>query len=315
MNYACIFPGQGSQSVGMLSGLFGAFPAVDDTFAEASEILGRDLKKLALEGPAEELDLTVNTQPTLLTASVAMWRVWRSEAPASPAYLCGHSLGEYAALVCADALAFDAALPLVRRRAELMQTAVEGRDAGMAAVLGPDADAIEGMCAEIAAAREGRVLEAVNYNAPDQTVVAGDMEAIAALAGRLADDKKAKCVILPVGVPSHSSLMRVAAGRLATDLKAADIRAPSVPVLHNVDARPRENAEDIRDALSRQLAEPVRWTATMEALKGRGVETFAELGPGKVLAGLTRRIDRAMKCHVLHTPDDFAALCGKLREA
>ena len=316
MNYACIFPGQGSQSPGMLSELFDAHPEAGETFERASRVLGEDLAKLAKEGPAEELNRTVNTQPVMLAASVAVWRIWSGAGAPTPFLMCGHSLGEDSALVCAEALDFDDAVALVRRRAELMQDAVVGRDVGMAAVVGLDAAEVERLCAETvggtgAETGADRVLEAANYNAPDQVVVAGDAAAIDDLVKRLgerfAGDKKVRCAPLPVSVPSHSSLMRPAAEQLADELKKIEIRPPKVPVLHNVDARARETADEIREALSRQLAAPVQWVDTMNEIKARGAGFCVEAGPGKVLTGLARRIDRELKCRALNAPDDFVA--------
>lgn len=318
MKYAALFPGQGSQKVGMLSELFAHYPVVDEVFAQASDILKTDIKALAQNGPAKELNLTVNTQPVLLTASVAMWRVWRSLDVPPPDVMCGHSLGEYSALVCADAIGFEDALLLVRHRAELMQGAVGDADTGMAAVLGVDADTVNQWCAQCAD-RDGaaEILEAVNYNSPQQTVVAGHTSAIKRLAEYIktqVENKRIKCITLPVSVPSHSSLMESAADALAEKLNEVDIKPPSIPVLHNVDAEVHETADAIKEALAQQLKRPVQWTKTSACLGEQGIRVCVEIGPGEVLSGLIKRTDKEIVCHTLQTPDNFDAAAVSLRQ-
>lgn len=287
MSLAFVFPGQGSQSVGLLSALAQVYPAVQRTFVEASDALGRDLWAISQAGPEEELNRTENTQPVMLAADVAVWRVWRAQGGAMPAYMAGHSLGEYAALVCAEAMAFTDAVRVVGDRARYMQEAVPAGQGGMAAVLGLDDEAVKRVCEQAA---QGEVLSAVNFNSPGQVVIAGTAAAIA----RAVDAAKAagakRAVPLPVSVPSHCALMAPAAERMATRLKDVAIQAPRVPVLHNVHVRPEQSADAIRDALVRQIAAPVRWVETVQTLCAAGVDKLIECGPGKVLTGLNKRI-------------------------
>ncbi len=309
---ACVFPGQGAQSVGMLSALAAECPLVEDTFAEASEVLGRDLWRIVREGPAEVLDRTEHTQPAMLAAGIAVWRVWRSRGGPDPVALAGHSLGEYTALVAAEALSFADAVALVAERARLMQEAVpEGRGA-MAAVLGLDDATVEALCA---GQRDAGVVEAVNYNAPGQVVIAGERAAVEAVAEAARAAGARRVVPLAVSVPSHSSLMREAAARLGERLAGVAFRAPRWPVLHNVDARPRAGADEVREALARQLHSPVRWTETVRALReAHGAGALLECGPGKVLTGLARRIDRGLEAHAVHDPESLAAALAALRD-
>jgi [acyl-carrier-protein] S-malonyltransferase len=291
MKFAFVFPGQGSQSVGMMKGYDG-LPAVRETFAEASDTLGEHLWELVAEGPAETLNQTVNTQPVMLTAGVALYRAWRETGGAAPAFVAGHSLGEYTALVAAGALTFADALPLVRYRAEVMQSAVAEGTGAMAAILGLDDDAVRGVCAEAA---EGEVLEAVNFNSPGQVVIAGHKAAVA----RAMESAKAKgakrALPLPVSVPSHCALMRPAAENLRTHLATIKIAPPAIPVLHNADVAVHADADAIKDALVRQLYSPVRWVETVRTLADQGVTAAVECGPGKVLAGLMKRIDERIQ--------------------
>ena len=301
MSVAFVFPGQGSQQVGMMSG-FAEHRAVRDTFAEASEALGEDLWKLVDEGPAEALGLTRNTQPVMLTAGVAVWRAWQAAGGNTPAYMAGHSLGEYSALVAAGALAFRDAVPLVRFRAEAMQDAVAAGVGAMAAVIGADDAAVAEACREAA---QGEVVEPVNFNAPGQLVIAGNKAAVErAMAAAKARGAK-RAMLLPVSAPFHSSLLKPAAEKLATRLAQVEFRAPAIPVLHNVDVQTHGSAAEIRRALAQQAAHPVRWTETIRALAGHGVTHVVECGPGKVLAGLARRIDESLSVFVL---TDAAAL-------
>ena len=311
---AFVFPGQGSQSVGMMAG-FDAHPAVRATFDEASDLLAQDLWALVTAGPESDLNQTVNTQPVMLTAGVAVWRAWRAAGGPLPEIVAGHSLGEYTALVAADALAFRDALPLVRFRAQAMQEAVAPGIGAMAAILGLDAATVAAACTE-AAAQSGptEIVEAVNFNAPEQIVIAGHRAAVER-AIALATAKGAKRgVLLPVSAPFHSSLLKPAALRLAEKLAGVAVRAPGIPVLHNVDVRQSTTAEGVREALARQAASPVRWVDTIQAFAARGVTHVVECGPGRVLAGLNKRIARELKSFALTDGTDIdatkAALAG-----
>lgn len=295
MKFAFVFPGQGSQSVGMMQG-WGERPEVRAAFAEASDALGQDLWVLVNDGPADLLNQTVNTQPAMLAADVAAWRVWNAAGGATPALLAGHSLGEYAALVAAGALEFSDAIRLVHFRAEAMQAAVPEGVGAMAAILGLDEDAVRAVCADAAA---GEVVEAVNLNSPGQVVIAGNKSAVER-AMALAKQKGAKrALLLPVSVPSHSSLMMPAAERLLAHLQSVTIKTPSICVLHNTDVQSHAEPDSIRYALARQLHTPVRWVETVQALKAAGIERVIECGPGKVLAGLNKRIDDSLPALVL----------------
>ncbi|HKY91791.1 MAG TPA: ACP S-malonyltransferase [Nevskiaceae bacterium] len=284
MKYALLFPGQGSQSVGML-GAHGA-PQIAETLEEASAALGWDVAKLVREGPVEELNKTEKTQPALLAASVAVWRHWISLGLPAPSALAGHSLGEYSALVAAGSIGFGDALRLVELRGQLMQAAVPAGTGGMTAVVGLDDDKVAELCKS---ASQG-LLEPANLNAPGQVVVAGD---IAGLEWLDANGKKAGARMvkrLAMSVPSHCSLMKGAAAKLADALAKVEVRTPTVPVLHNLDAKARTDADEIRAALAAQLHQPVRWTQIVQALQAQGIQAFLECGPGKVLVGLNKRI-------------------------
>lgn len=294
MKFAFLFPGQGSQSVGMMQG-FGESAVIRETFAEASAILAQDLWRMVTE-PNEELNQTANTQPLMLTAGIAAWRAWQAEDGAQPCVLAGHSLGEYTALVAADALSFEDALPLVRYRAEAMQDSVAEGVGAMAAVLGLEDDVVRAVCAEAA---QNEVLEAVNFNSPGQIVIAGNKAAVER-GMELAKAKGAKrALILPVSVPSHCALMKPAAVRLARYLENVAVQVPKVPVLHNADVAAYSDAANIKDALVRQLYSPVRWVETIKNMAEQGVTHAAECGPGKVLAGLNKRIAAEMTCFAL----------------
>ena len=300
MQDAFLFPGQGSQAVGMMKDLM-ARAEVADTFREASAVLGYDLRKLVEEGPAEQLNQTLHTQPAMLAAGVATWRAWRALGGAEPAFLAGHSLGEYTALVAAQALELADALELVRYRAEVMQEAVPEGVGAMAAILGLADDAVREVCAQAA---QGEVLEAVNFNSPGQVVVAGHRTAVER-GMALARERGAKrALALPVSVPSHSSLMRPAAAKLADRLAQVGVQAPRIPVWHNADVAAYSEPQRIREALARQLHSPVRWVETIRALKAQGAGRFLECGPGKVLAGLNKRIDDSLATFAL--TDDAA---------
>jgi [acyl-carrier-protein] S-malonyltransferase len=298
LTLAMVFPGQGSQSVGMLAALAEPHAEIRATFKEAAEILGYDLWDLVQNGPAERLDETVVTQPAMLTAGVATWRAWRRAGGDSPASMAGHSLGEYTALVCAGGLPFADALRLVTRRAELMQAAVPAGKGAMAAILGLDDDAVIEACRQAA---EGEVVSAVNFNSPGQVVIAGERAAVerAADLARAAGAKRA--VLLSVSVPSHCELMRPAAEELADSLADTPFGTLSIPVIGNADVRPYGDAEQIRAGLAKQLHSPVRWTETVRDLINRGSSSIIECGPGKVLTGLTKRIDRSVPAMCIDT--------------
>ena len=299
MSLALVFPGQGSQAVGMLSELAAAHAIVRRTFEAASSVLDYDLWQLVAAGPAAQLNKTECTQPAMLAAGVATWRLWKELGGAPPAMLAGHSLGEFTALVCAGALDFAAAVSLVRDRGRFMQAAIPGGGA-MAAILGLDDSAAELACAEAA---QGEVVEAVNYNAPGQIVIAGETRAVerAIVAAKARGAKRA--VTLPVSVPAHSSLLRGAAVQLQQRLAGMAIRAPQIAYVSAVDANEHHDTEDIRALLVRQLTSPVRWSATVLALTARGATMIAECGPGKVLTALNRRIERRPEIHCLAIED------------
>ncbi|MDP4073385.1 ACP S-malonyltransferase [Acidovorax sp. A1169] len=292
-SFAFVFPGQGSQSVGMLDG-WGDHPAVAETLREASDALGEDIALLIKEGPKEALALTTNTQPVMLAAGVAAWRVWRAEGGALPVALAGHSLGEYSALVAAGVLTLSQAAPLVRLRAAAMQEAVPVGTGAMAAILGMEASRVIAGCAEAAAtfgAGSAEVVEAVNFNDPIQTVIAGTKAAVDKACEVLKAGGAKRALLLPVSAPFHSSLMKPAADKLREALAAVVLAAPAIPVVNNVDVAVHSDADAIRDALVRQAFGAVRWVECVQALKARGVTHIVECGPGKVLAGLTKRID------------------------
>jgi [acyl-carrier-protein] S-malonyltransferase len=289
MSFAFVFPGQGSQSVGMLGGLGTADAAVRSTFAEASTVLGYDLWTLVSEGPEAELNATERTQPALLAAGVATWRAWSDRGGAPPAVVSGHSLGEFTALVCAESLEFSAAVGLVRFRGEAMQQAVPPGSGAMAAILGLDDEAVQAACRE---ASGGGVVAPANFNSPGQVVIAGETAAVqrAIEAAKARGAKRA--VVLPVSVPSHSPLMRAAAERLRERLGALPLATPRIRYLSAVDAAAHEDPQEIRALLVRQLFSPVRWSDTLRALAAEGVSQVIECGPGRVLTGLNRRIER-----------------------
>jgi [acyl-carrier-protein] S-malonyltransferase len=301
MTIAFVFPGQGSQQIGMMDG-YADHAVVRATFDEASEALGDDLWHLVQHGPADALNLTRNTQPLMLTADVAVWRAWQAAGGAAPAYMAGHSLGEYSALVAAGAIAFRDAVPLVRFRAEAMQDAVAPGIGAMAAIIGADDAAVAEACRDAA---QGEVVEPVNFNGPGQVVIAGNKPAVerAMVAAKARGAKRA--LLLPVSAPFHSSLLKPAAERLALRLAQVDVAAPATPVVHNVDVETHPEPDAIRAALARQAASPVRWTETVQWFAAHGVTHVVECGPGKVLAGLARRIDDRIAAFAL---TDGAAL-------
>lgn len=306
--FAFVFPGQGSQSVGMLDA-WGDHPVVAETLKEASDALGEDVGRLIHEGPKEALALTTNTQPVMLVAGVAAWRVWRAEGGALPVAVAGHSLGEYSALVASGVLTLAQAAPLVRFRAAAMQEAVPVGAGAMAAILGMDADRVRAGCAEAQAtfpAGSAEVVEAVNFNDPAQTVIAGSKAAVEKACEVLKAAGAKRALPLPVSAPFHSSLMRPAADRLREKLAQTELAAPQIPVINNIDVAVETDPERIRDALYRQAFGPVRWVECVQAIKARGADRIVECGPGKVLAGMTRRIDAALTGVALYDPATLA---------
>jgi [acyl-carrier-protein] S-malonyltransferase len=301
--FAFLFPGQGSQSVGMLDA-WGDHAAVRETLQEASTALGEDVAKLIREGPAETLALTMNTQPVMLTAGIACYRAWRAEGGAEPAAVAGHSLGEYTALVAAGTLTLADALPLVRFRAQAMQDAVPVGAGAMAAILGLDAEAVRAGCAEVAAG--GDVVEAANYNDPKQTVISGSKAGVDKACEVLKAKGAKRALLLAVSAPFHSSLMKPAAERLREKLAAATINAPHIPVVNNIDVATQTEPAAIRDALYRQSFGAVRWVETVMALRARGAATLIECGPGKVLAGMVKRIDATAASGAIYDPATLA---------
>ena len=313
MTLAIVFPGQGSQSVGMLASLGAAEPVVRHTFAEASDTLGYDLWALCQDGPESELGSTEKTQPAMLAAGVATWRVWQAHGGPMPVAMAGHSLGEYTALVCSDALDFRTAIDLVRYRGQVMQAAVPQGEGAMAAILGLDDAGLEAACREAA---QGQVVEPVNFNAPGQTVIAGHAAAVArAMEAAKARGAK-RAVALPVSVPSHSSLMTGAADRLAERLRSVEIRMPNVAAVYTVDVQTHASPDGIRRALREQLFKPVRWADTIRTMIAGGVTTFVECGPGKVLTSLGKRIERRpdLRMVAIEDPDSLAAALNAVKE-
>ena len=301
-NFAIVFPGQGSQAIGMLAELGEQHDVVTQTFAEASEALGYDLWSLVQNGPVEDLNQTFRTQPALLATSVALWRVWQEQGLIQPTVLAGHSLGEYSALVCAGVIDFKEAIKLVELRGQLMQEAVPAGVGAMFAIIGLDNDSIAKAC-EVAA--QGDVVSPVNFNSPGQVVIAGNKDAVER-AGALCKEAGAKRALpLPVSVPSHCALMKPAADKLAVALEGIEFSAPVLPVINNVDVIAETDPAKIKDALVRQLYCPVRWTEVVEMMAEQGVETLYEVGPGKVLTGLTKRIVKSLSAAAVN---DVASL-------
>ena len=299
---ALVFPGQGSQSVGMLADLAANHEIIANTFAEASAALGYDLWDIACNGPESELNRTEITQPALLSAGVAVWRPWLQEQGSTPEYMAGHSLGEYTALVCSGVLKFSDAVRLVRDRGRYMQQAVPQGTGGMAAILGLDSSTIEKLCLEAAA---GEIVSAANYNSPEQTVIAGNVDAVARATELCKTAGAKRAILLPVSVPSHCALMKTAAMQLQHRLDEIDFAQPQIPVLQNVDAQARSSAEEIKAALVRQLHQPVRWVDTINGLAGLDCQMIIESGPGKVLAGLIKRINKDITTLVINDPATF----------
>ncbi len=302
-NLAFVFPGQGSQSIGMLADLASEFGVVQDTFAEASAGAGADLWSISQDGPEESLNKTENTQPALLAAGVAVWRVWHERSGDTPSVLAGHSLGEYTALVCAGVLSLGDAAGLVAERGRLMQAAVPAGVGAMAAVLGGDDKQIADVCAEVAG---DEVVSPANYNAPGQLVIAGNVTAVDRAIARLAELGVRKTVKLAVSVPSHCALMHPAAEALARKFETISWSAPKIPVIQNAEAKSYGDVEAIRAALAQQLYMPVRWTESVQQFPSRGITRVAECGPGKVLTGLLKRIERALDGRALGAPEEMA---------
>ncbi len=311
---AFVFPGQGSQKVGMLAAAHAEFPVVRDTFAEAGEALGCDLWALVQSGPQETLNLTANTQPVLLTASVALWRAWIAEGGAEPSLLAGHSLGEFSALVCAGSLGFADAVRLVRQRGEFMQTAVPVGEGAMAAIIGLDDESINRICTEIAAEGKGEVA-AVNFNSPGQVVIVGHAAVVEQAGAALKAAGAKRAMPLPVSAPFHTVLMRPAGEKLKAALASVALAAPAIPVVHNVHAQPEANPERIRSLLVEQIYSPVQWTRCVQYMAAQGVHHVVECGPGKVLSGLNKRIDGGLNSYSLEEPAGLRDALAQLAAA
>ena len=311
MKLALVFPGQGSQAVGMLQS-FADSPPVRETFAEAADVLHQDLWQLAADGPAEELNSTVNTQPLMLAAGYAVYRAWLAAGGAQPAMVAGHSLGEYTALVVAGVVSLRDALPLVRLRAQAMQEAVPVGTGAMAAILGLDDDAVRAACVEAA---QGEIVEAVNFNAPSQVVIAGHKAAVERAAAVAKARGAKRAVMLPVSAPFHASLLKPAAQRLEQVLAGIPFHAPKIPVVNNVDVAVVTDPQQIKAALARQACSPVRWVEVIRHMAKSGVTHVGECGPGKVLAGMTKRIDNALQGFAIADAATLAQSVQTLRES
>ena len=308
--FAIAFPGQGSQSVGMLAEIASVYPVVKATFDEASQVLGYDLFTLVMEGPAEELNKTWRTQPALLTSSVALWRVWQELGAPAPVVMAGHSLGEYSALVCSGAMAFADAVKLVELRGLAMQEAVPEGVGAMAAIIGLDNESIAANCEKAA---QGQVVSPVNFNSPGQVVIAGHKEAVERANVLMKESGAKRALPLPVSVPSHCALMHPAAEKLAAALQLVEILNPSIPVINNVDVTAETDAARIKDALVRQLFSPVRWTEIVENMAKTGIEFEVEMGPGKVLSGLAKRIDKRVDGAAINDTASLQEILAKLQ--
>ncbi|MBU6469263.1 MAG: ACP S-malonyltransferase [Gammaproteobacteria bacterium] len=309
MSFAAVFPGQGSQSVGMLAAFLPEYLNIKHTLTEASEVLGYDIWHLIQSGPDELLNATERTQPALLAAGVALWRFWQSHSGPKPAFMAGHSLGEYTALVCADALDFKAAIKLVEFRGRTMQQAVPLGAGAMAAILGLEDEAVRLACVEAA---QDQVVQPANFNSPGQVVIAGEKPAVErAIAACNAKGAK-RSVLLPVSVPSHCALMKPAADQLAAKLAGLSLQSPQIPVIHNVDVAPHPGAAAIRQVLTAQLYSPVRWAETVQFIAGQGVSKLVEFGPGRVLCGLTKRINKSVEAYPVYDPQTVQAALAAL---
>lgn len=305
---AFVFPGQGSQQVGMLAELAEANPVIKSTFAEASEVLGYDLWDLVQSGPAEDLNQTDRTQPALLTAGVALWRLWQEKGGEQPSVMAGHSLGEYTALVCAGAIDFADGVNLVKLRGEFMQQAVPAGTGAMAAILGLADDAIEAACE---AAAEGDVVSPVNYNCPGQIVIAGEKAAVERAIDKCKEAGAKRAIPLPVSVPSHCALMKPAAEKMAVELANIEVKLPAIPVLQNVEASVAESVEQLKDNLLAQLYSPVLWTKSVQAMVEQGVESTVECGPGKVLSGLNKKVHKPLSVVAINEPAGLDKALGQ----
>jgi len=301
---AIVFPGQGSQSIGMLSELAASYPLVNETFAQASDVLGYDLWKLSQDGPEDELNRTDRTQPAMLAAGVAVWRVWQQENGMLPGVMAGHSLGEYSALVCAGAMEFADAVSLVEERGRCMQSAVPAGVGAMAAILGLDDEAVADVCNRAA---ESEVVSPVNFNSPGQVVIAGNADAVQRAIGLAKEAGAKRALPLAVSVPSHCSLMQPAAEQFAERLAQTSISTPSIPVIQNVDAVRHDQPDAIRENLEKQLYRPVQWVLSVQNMGEQGVTRIVEAGPGKVLAGLCKRIDKSIASAAVFDPASLTA--------
>ncbi|BFM16325.1 ACP S-malonyltransferase [Maricurvus nonylphenolicus] len=302
-NLAFVFPGQGSQKVGMLAEMAAEYPVVEQTFAEASEVLGYNLWELVQTGPQEELNLTERTQPMLLTASVAIWRAWNEKGGAQPALMAGHSLGEWTALVCAGVVAFKDAVKLVQQRGKFMQEAVPAGEGAMAAVIGLDDDAIKAACEQAAG---DEVVAPVNFNSPGQVVIAGSAGAVERAIPLCKEAGAKRAMPLPVSAPFHTSLMKPAADRLAEQIQATEFKAPETPVVHNVNAQTEADPEKIKALMIEQIYAPVLWSDCVRTMSQAGITQMVECGPGKVLSGLAKRIERSLSALPAEAPEDLA---------
>lgn len=301
---AFVFPGQGSQKVGMLAAAHEAFQSVRDTFAEASDVLGYDMWQLIQEGEQAALNLTETTQPVLLTSSVALWRAWLESGGARPVVMAGHSLGEFSALVCAEALSFEDGVKLVQQRGAFMQSAVPVGEGAMAAIIGLEDDVINGICTDVASA-SGGVVAAVNFNSPGQVVIAGNTGAVDAAIAALKEAGAKRALPLPVSAPFHTQLMKPAGLRLVEAMDAIEFKTPSIPVVHNVHAQTEDDPGRIKVLLGQQIYSPVQWTQCIQAIVGTGARDVVECGPGKVLSGLSRRIDKSLQSYSLEDPEQL----------
>jgi len=309
MSLAIVFPGQGSQAIGMMSELAAEHSVVKEQFIEASDVLSVDLWKMTQEGPLDELSQTENTQPALLTAGVAAWRVWQTMGGENPSMMAGHSLGEYTALVSAGALSFADGVALVRDRGRYMQEAVPAGEGGMAAIIGLEDDQVREVCARLVEA--GDLVQAVNFNAPGQVVIAGSASGIEKAAVAMKEAGAKRALPLPVSIPAHSSLMSPASERLAERLSSVTISSPQIPVLHNSNVQVAATPEDIKTNLIAQLDSPVRWVESVQSMHTQGIDSFVESGPGRVLGGMIKRIIKGVSVACLEKPDAFASLISE----
>jgi len=309
-HYAIVFPGQGSQSLGMLAGLAAGYPVIQETYQEASEALGFDLWQLVQQGPEEKLNRTEHTQPALLAGSFAVWKILQTFTDTPPTILAGHSLGEYSALVCADSIAFTDAVSLVAKRGQYMQAAVAAGEGSMAAILGLENEKLIDLCNEISGET---IVSPANFNSPGQVVIAGHTSAVEQVTAAAREAGAKRSVMLPVSVPSHCVLMRPAAEKLRDDLNNIQIKLPGIPVIHNTDASTKSGSDEIREALVKQLYLPVQWTRCVQMMISAGIEYAVECGPGKVLSGLIKRIDRKLKCYPAGDPDDLEKAVAALQ--